>query len=302
MLWIPITVAAAFFQNLRSALQRQLKSELSDLGAASVRFLYALPFALMWLALITFLSEASLPAVNSDFTGWVIGAAIAQIIFTFLLMWLFSLSNFTVGTALSKTEVTQVILLEALLLHESVSGRGLVAILIAFVGVMIMTLGRNRLSLRALFSSLAQKGTVIGLICGFALGLSSVFFRGAALSLEGSGIVMRSAFTLAVATAIQTLLLLLWLRVFQPGQIRRTISQWRSCAMVGFAGWVASIFWFMAFTLTHAAYVRALGQIELIFTFLASVFFFREKVSRAEIAGVILLSGAIILLIVEKPV
>ncbi len=301
MLWIPITVAAAFFQNLRSALQRQLKSELSDLGAASVRFLYALPFALMWLALITFLSEASLPAVNSDFTGWVIGAAIAQIIFTFLLMWLFSLSNFTVGTALSKTEVIQVILLEALLLHESVSGRGLVAILIAFVGVMIMTLGRNRLSLRALFSSLAQKGTVIGLICGFALGLSSVFFRGAALSLEGSGIVMRSAFTLAVATAIQTLLLL-WLRVFQPGQIRRTISQWRSCAMLGFAGWAASIFWFMAFTLTHAAYVRALGQIELIFTFLASVFFFREKVSHAEIAGVILLSGAIILLIMEKPV
>ena len=298
MLWIPITVAAAFFQNLRSALQRQLKSELSDMGAASVRFLYALPFALMWLALITFLSEASLPAVNSDFTGWVIGAAIAQIIFTFLLMWLFSLSNFTVGTALSKTEVIQVILLEALLLHESVSGRGLVAILIAFVGVMIMTLGRNRLSLRALFSSLAQKGTVIGLICGFALGLSSVFFRGAALSLEGSGIVMRSAFTLAVATAIQTLLLLLWLRVFQPGQIRRTVGQWRSCALVGFAGWAASIFWFMVFTLTHAAYVRALGQIELIFTFLASAFFFREKVSSTEIAGVTLLSGAIILLVV----
>lgn len=300
MLWIPITVAAAFFQNLRSALQRQLKSELSDLGAASVRFLYALPFALIWLALVTLLSEASLPAVNSDFAGWVISGAIAQIIFTFLLMWLFSFSNFTVGTALSKTEVIQVILLEAVLLHESVSGRGLVAILIAFAGVMIMTLGRNRLSLRALFAGLAQKATVIGLACGFALGLSSVFFRGAALSLEDSGIVMRSAFTLAVATAIQTLILLVWLRVFQPGQIRRTIGQWRSCAMVGFAGWAASIFWFMAFTLTHAAYVRALGQIELIFTFLASVFFFREKVSRTEIAGVILLSGAIILLVVEK--
>ena len=267
-----------------------------------MRFLYALPFALTWLALVTFLSEASLPAVNSDFAGWIIGGAIAQILFTFLLMWLFSFSNFTVGTALSKTEVIQVILLEALLLHESVSGRGLVAILIAFIGVMVMTLGRNRLSPRTLFSGLAQKTTVIGLACGLALGLSSVFFRGAALSLEDSGIVMRSAFTLAVATAIQTLLLLLWLRVFQPGQIRQTISQWRSCAMVGFAGWAASIFWFMAFTLTHAAYVRALGQIELIFTFLASVFFFREKVSRAEIAGVILLSGAIILLIVEKPV
>ena len=137
---------------------------------------------------------------------------------------------------------------------------------------------------------------MIRLACGFALGLSSVFFRGAALSLEDSGIVMRSAFTLAVATAIQTLILLVWLGVFQPGQIADR-RQWRSCAMVGFAGWAASIFWFMAFTLTHAAYVRALGQIELIFTFLASVFFFREKVSRTEITGVILLGGAIILLV-----
>ena len=144
MLWIPITVAAAFFQNLRSALQRQLKSELSDLGAASVRFLYALPFALTWLALVTFLF-GGFPACRQFRILRGFGGAIAQIIFTFLLMWLFSFSNFTVGTALSKTEVIQVILLEALLLHESVSGRGLVAILIAFIGVMVMTLGRNRL-------------------------------------------------------------------------------------------------------------------------------------------------------------
>ena len=300
MLWIPVTIAAAFFQNLRSALQRQLKSELTDLGAASVRFLYALPFALVWLAVVSSLPESSLPAVNSEFATWVISGAIAQIIFTFLLMWLFSLSNFTVGTALSKTEVVQVILLEALLLRESISGRGLVAILIAFAGVIVMTLGRNQLSLSALLFGLKQKATLVGLACGLALGLASVLFRGATLSLEEGGILMRSAYTLAIATTIQTLSLLVWLRIFQPGQIQRTFTQWRSCAMVGFAGWAASIFWFMAFTLTHAAYVRALGQIELIFTFLVSVVFFREKVSRAEIFGVILLSGAIVLLVLEK--
>ena len=69
-----------------------------------------------------------------------------------------------------------------------------------------------------------------------------------------------------------------------------------------FRGCAASIFWFMAFTRTHAAYVRALGQIELIFTFLASVFFFRERVSRTEVIGVILLSGAIVLLVLENAV
>ena len=42
-LWIPLTIAAAFFQNIRSALQKDLKGKLSILGAAYVRFVYALP-------------------------------------------------------------------------------------------------------------------------------------------------------------------------------------------------------------------------------------------------------------------
>ena len=64
MLWIPLTVSAAFFQNLRSAIQRHLKSELTDLGAASVRFIYAAPFALIWLAGIAWLGELSLPELE----------------------------------------------------------------------------------------------------------------------------------------------------------------------------------------------------------------------------------------------
>ena len=300
MLWIPFTIAAAFFQNLRSAVQRHLKSELTDLGASSVRFLYALPFAFLWLALLVVGFEMSTPAANPAFVGWVIGGSITQIIFTFLLMWLFSLSNFTVGTALSKTEVVQVVLLEALLLQESISGRALIAILIAFIGIMIMTLGKSRISFSKLLASLGQKITLVGLACGLTLGLSSVLFRGAVLSLEEGGFLIRSAYTLAVAITIQSLILLIWLRLFQRGQITRTLAHWPICIGVGFAGWAASVCWFAAFTLTHAAYVRALGQIELIFTFLVSVLVFREKVSRIEITGVVLLSIAIVILVLEK--
>jgi drug/metabolite transporter (DMT)-like permease len=46
--------------------------------------------------------------------------------------------------------------------------------------------------------------------------------------------------------------------------------------------------------------VRALGQVELLFTFLASVLIFREKVTRTEIVGVLLLTGGIILLVLDK--
>ena len=51
-LWIPVTIAAAFFQNLRSSLQRHLKGKLSDMGATYVRFAFAWPFAVIWLALL----------------------------------------------------------------------------------------------------------------------------------------------------------------------------------------------------------------------------------------------------------
>ena len=67
--------------------------------------------------------------------------------------------------------------------------------------------------------------------------------------------------------------------------------------MVGVAGVLASIFWFSAFTLQNAAYVRALGQIELIFTFIASVVFFREKINRLEFTGIVFITGGILILV-----
>ena len=103
MLWIPLTLAAAFFQNLRSAAQRHLKSQLTDLTAASVRFLFALPFALFWLLILAYGFDMSIPDGSLIFAGWVIGGSIAQILFTLFLLRLFSFSNFAVGTALSKT-------------------------------------------------------------------------------------------------------------------------------------------------------------------------------------------------------
>lgn len=68
-------------------------------------------------------------------------------------------------------------------------------------------------------------------------------------------------------------------------------------APVGLAGMACSVCWFTAFTLQNAAYVRALGQVELLFTFLASVFVFRERVTTAEIAGICLIVGAILLIL-----
>jgi uncharacterized membrane protein len=60
---------------------------------------------------------------------------------------------------------------------------------------------------------------------------------------------------------------------------------------------MGSACWFSAFALQNAAYVRTLGQVELVFTFIASYFFFKERSSRAEIGGIVLIVTGIILLL-----
>jgi len=62
--WIIITIAAAFFQNLRSALQKHLKGRLSTTGAGYSRFIYALPVAAAYLGLLLWAGDHPLPAAT----------------------------------------------------------------------------------------------------------------------------------------------------------------------------------------------------------------------------------------------
>jgi len=85
--------------------------------------------------------------------------------------------------------------------------------------------------------------------------------------------------------------------VREPGQIIAILRHWPPALAVGVSGFLASVGWFTAFALQNAAYVRAVGQIELVFTFLASVLFFKERTTRLELLGIILIMAAILLLI-----
>ncbi|UCH73170.1 MAG: DMT family transporter [Rhodospirillales bacterium] len=299
-LWIPVTIAAAFMQNARSALQKHLTGRLSTLGATYVRFLYALPFAILYVAGLHVIGGEALPRPNRLFFLYVSLGGLAQIVFTGLLMWLFSFRNFAVGTTFSKTEVIQVAILGLLILGDTLSPLAALAIVVAAAGVMILSAGQTNLSAAALVASLAEKPTLIGLASGAFLGASVVFFRGAALSLGHDSVIMAAAFALAVALIIQTVIMGLYLLLKEPATLADVVIQWRWAVAVGIAGVLASIGWFTAFTLQNGAYVRALGQIELIFTFIASVLFFRERSSRAEIAGILLVAAGILLLILGR--
>jgi drug/metabolite transporter (DMT)-like permease len=299
-LWIPITVFAAFMQNARSALQKHLKGRLTTLGETYVRFLDAAPFAVAYMLGIHVVGGAPFPTPNATFVVYVALGGLSQILFTFLLLWLFSFRNFAAGTTFSKTEVVQIAILGFLVLGDTLTWASGAAIALAALGVVVLSAAQTNVSMATLVTSLGEKSTLIGLASGAFLGASVVFFRGAALSLGYDGFLMAAAYTLATAVVLQTVVMGLYLVWKESTTLKAVIVEWRWALAVGIAGVLASIGWFTAFTLENASYVRAVGQIELIFTFVASILFFHEKTNRKEVLGILLVAAGIILLILTR--
>jgi drug/metabolite transporter (DMT)-like permease len=296
-LWIPITLAAAFFQNLRSALQKHLKGRLTNTGATFSRFAYAAPLALLYVTALATLTGEELPRPHATFALYAVVGGLAQITATALLLYSFSFRNFAVGTTYSKTETVQTALFGILILGDPLGLGAVVAIVISLLGVMTISVASTRMSFVGLITSLTEKPALIGIASGAFFGLSAISYRGASLSLGEHGFLIRAAFTLACVTVFQTLVMAAYMRLREPGQITATLRAWRVAAWAGASGMIASAGWFTAMTIQNAAYVRALGQIELLFTFAASVFLFHERPNRLEVTGIVLVVGGILILL-----
>ena len=159
MNWIIFTISGAFFQNLRSSLQKKLNKNLSTVASTYVRFAFALPFAI----LVFFLNFGNFGVISKifnqpNFLYLTIIASIFQIMFTFTLLYLFKFSNFVVGTSLSKTEVIQVAIFEYFLLKDTLNIFGIFGIIIATAGVIIISIK----DLKLFFSNFFSKTTLIG--------------------------------------------------------------------------------------------------------------------------------------------
>lgn len=288
-LWIPITIAAAFMQNLRSALQKHLQGKLGTRGASFVRFGYGFPIAILYVLALRHIAGYPYPTLNLTFALWAVIGGLAQIFATIMLVHLFSLRNFAVGTAYSKTEPVQAAIFGFILLGEKLTLGAIVAIIVGVLGVMMISTARMPLSWRNLAAALTGRTALIGTASGAVFGISAVAYRSAALSLGGPGPVMDAAVTLACVTTFQTAFMLVWMFWKDRREIVQVIRTWRSSSLVGVAGVVGSACWFTAMTLQQVAYVRALGQIELVFTFMASYFLFHERVNRMEAIGCLLI-------------
>ena len=112
MNWVVFTILAAFFQNLRTSLQKKLNKNLSLVASAYVRFAFALPFAFILFFLFHDFNVVSDILDQTNFIFFTFLGSILQVTFTITLLYLFRFSNFVVGTSLRKTEVIQIAIFE----------------------------------------------------------------------------------------------------------------------------------------------------------------------------------------------
>ena len=293
-IWIPITIFAAFSQNLRSIYQKKLQKNISNISSTYTRFLFGLPFVFIYFLLLYNYSNTTflVSNINLQFIFYCLIGGISQIIATFLLLKIFMTNNFSVATAYSKTEPIQAAFFGFILLSDPISFIGFIGILIGLIGIMITSIKKVNLSIN--FFNLS---VFYGLLSGSLFGLAAVLFRGASHSLFSIDYILTSSFTLLIAIGIQTLILTIYILIKDIKQFYLLYLNWKDSLIVGFFGAFASICWFYAMSVQNVAYVRALGQIELIFTILASIFYFKEKIIKTEILGILItLTGILIIL------
>ena len=281
---------------MRFMLQKQISmGELSTAGATFARFVYSAPLVLLLVAVYLGTQGLALPAFSGLFWAYALSGGLAQILATVCVVALFRQRNFAVGITFKKTEVVQTALVGLIVLGEGVSAMGLGAILLGLVGVLLLS-GTPGLTGNWL-QRLATPAAGLGLLSGILFAVSGVTYRGASLELASDDPFLRAMVTLGAVTASQTIAMSLWLRWREPGQIGAVIAARARAVWIGLTSMAGSLCWFTAFTLQNAAYVNAVGQVELIFSLAASVLFFNERFTRREAAGIALLSASVLLLV-----
>src|SRR6478752_2714369 len=120
-LWAVFTVIAAAAQTVRNATQRALTQKLGTVGATHVRFLFGLPFALVFLAGVTIALGPGLPRPEPIYWAWVLDGAGMQFAATALMLIAMGERSFVVTIAYIKTEPITVALFGFVLLGDYVT-------------------------------------------------------------------------------------------------------------------------------------------------------------------------------------
>ncbi len=281
---MPVTIAAASAQVFRNGAQAGLTKTIGMLGATQVRFVFGLPFALLFLAAALWLTGQPLPGLTRTALGWAALGAVCQILGTALMLVVMNQRAFGVAYAYIKTEPVLVAVLGVILLGDHLSPLAWLAVGVVTAGVLVASVKPGE------YRNLLKEGRMIaaGVGAGGLFGLSAIAFRGGIGALEGGDFLIRALTVLAISLTIQAGLLGVWLAARDRAAFTASLTVWRTSLGAGFLGAFASACWFTAFALTPAANVRTLGLIEMPLAALFAGRLTGKATSRHELAGLLI--------------
>jgi drug/metabolite transporter (DMT)-like permease len=294
--WVFITFFAALMQTARTSLQKSLIKHLPTEIITWIRFIFGLPFVILYIVILQSIG-LQFPSPSKIFIVYCLFAGLFQIIGTILLVSLFSHRNFAVSTAYSKTEAIQVAIIGSILFQEYLSIASSIAIILGMFGVVLISSSQQSIQLSTLLNGLKHKPVLIGIASGTSFAFDALLIREAILLLNNDNPLTNAAITLLVILILNIIQLGTWILYKNKKMFHGISIYWKRSILVGITSAIGSIAWFTAFALTQAAYVKTVGQIELLFSIFVTQKIFKEGISRIEIISILFIVSSIVLLI-----
>jgi hypothetical protein len=136
-LWIGFTLFAVVMQSVRTAAQKQIAGSISIQATTLVRFLFGLPFAVVYFLFLKGSYQFELIDLDWSFFRSASLAASSQIFATVFLVKALTLRNFAVGTALAKTEAILIAIIGAWFFSATLSFVAYLAVAVGVLGVLV---------------------------------------------------------------------------------------------------------------------------------------------------------------------
>jgi drug/metabolite transporter (DMT)-like permease len=151
-----------------------------------------------------------------------------------------------------------------------------------------------------------DRGSLLAILAGLLLVLASFLLKDANTELAtlnprvGAGRFEVAGHTLFNVTWMEVLLLTVWLVLRAPQQLSLVEVHWRRMLLIGLTGFLGSLGWFWAYSLTLVAYVKAVGQIEAVAAVGYALFIFKEREVLRQLPGMALVIVGILVVLVSQ--
>lgn len=299
MLWVALTLLGSFMMTIRVAGQKMLAANISPWSVVYVRFIFGFPVALLVFLYLYQGGHYNGLQIKPTFFLYILAASLLQLFASFCSVLLLGRKNFAVGSTLVKSEVVFTAIFGWILFAVYFDWVSWLAIVLNLVGLVIIAMSKMGITLTSLFTNLDSKSAVLGLLAGVGFALCSLFIRQASLHLELSSTGIEKGILVLLATlTTQLFVLVFFIVAWQRYCLNEIVRNLKPSLFIGVTSALGSLGWYSAYTLQTVAYVKVLGQIDMLFTILITLYFFREKIQYHEYVGLLLIVSSIVLLFI----